>query len=268
MMPPSGTLGGKSMPASKAGAAFNRLAGRRVLITGAASGIGKSIAQLFSREGASVALLDLNKDALTEVARELNGRAYPIDLAQAELIEPTVGRAAKELGGLDGVVNCAGIGVPTAIENTDIPLLAKFVAINLTAPYLLCRAALPYLRVAEGSTIVNISSGAGLLPTSPNNTAYAATKGGVIAFSKALAVEVAPRVRVNVVCPGLTRTPMTQFLFDGHEDPTQIPFLQQYPLRRVGEPEEIARAVLFLSSDESSFITGDAIAVDGGRCLH
>jgi NAD(P)-dependent dehydrogenase (short-subunit alcohol dehydrogenase family) len=256
------------MPGAKAGAAFNRLAGRRVLITGAASGIGKSIAQLFSREGASLALLDLSKDALTEVARELNGLACPIDLAQAELIEPTVARAAQELGGLDGVVNCAGIAVPTAIEDTDIPLLAKFVAINLAAPYLVCRAALPHLRVAEASTIVNISSGTGLLPTTPKNTAYAATKGGLIAFSKALAVEAAPRVRVNVVCPGMTRTPMTQFLFAGGEDPAQLPFLQQYPLRRVGEPDEIARAVLFLSSDESSFITGSALAVDGGRCLH
>ncbi len=247
---------------------FGRLKGRRILVTGAASGIGRSTAELFASEGAALGLVDREADALSLVARQLEARHAVLDLVDAEKIEPTVEQIASQLGGLDGVVNCAGIGVPNAIEITDIPLLAKFIAINFTAPYLVCRAALPHLRQVEGSTIVNIASGQGLLPTSPQNTAYAGTKGGLIAFTKSLAVEVAPKVRANVVCPGVTKTPMTQFIIDHLDDPKSVAFLQQYPMRRIADPMEIARAILFLTSNESSFVTGTAMAVDGGRCLH
>jgi NAD(P)-dependent dehydrogenase (short-subunit alcohol dehydrogenase family) len=124
------------------------------------------------------------------------------------------------------------------------------------------------MQAAGGGTIVNIASGQGLLPNTPNNTAYAATKGGLIAFSKSLAAEAAPLVRVNAVCPGVTNTAMTAFLLDGYDNPNDAPFVRQYALQRVAEPIEIANAVLFLTSDESSFITGSALAVDGGRCFH
>jgi NAD(P)-dependent dehydrogenase (short-subunit alcohol dehydrogenase family) len=258
------------MPGNKVGAGFNRLAGRRVLITGAAQGIGRAIAEVFVREGAKVALLDLPGDGLNEACATLGGIACPLDLTQAEQIAPTVEHAVKQLGGLDGLVNCAGIGIPKPIEETDLALLGRFLAINLTAPYMLCRAALPHLRKVKGSTIVNIASGIALHPAIPNNTAYAASKGGLLTFSKALAVEVASAdVRVNVVCPGITRTPMTEFLVGRYKDnPAEAPFLQHYPMKRVAEGEDMANAVLFLSSNESAFITGTAMAVDGGRCLH
>jgi NAD(P)-dependent dehydrogenase (short-subunit alcohol dehydrogenase family) len=256
------------MPRSDLSAGLKRLAGRNILITGAASGIGQSIATLFRAEGATLALIDCDEKRLQATARELDALPLTLDLAQAEGIEAAVGTAAQALDGLDGIVNCAGIGVPIAIEDTGIAELARFIAVNLTAPYLICRAALPYLRAVQGATIVNIASGQGLLPSAPNNTAYAATKGGLITFSKSLAVEAAPNVRVNAVCPGITRTQMAQFFFEDLDDPAEAPFLQNLAIRRPAEPVEIANAVLFLTSHESSFVTGVALAVDGGRTLH
>ena len=124
------------------------------------------------------------------------------------------------------------------------------------------------MRDAGGGTVVNIASGQGLLPNAPNNTAYAATKGGLIAFSKSLAAELAPAIRVNAVCPGVTNTPMVAPVIAGYDNPSDAPFVQQYAMKRIAEPAEIASAVLFLTSAESSYITGSALAVDGGRCFH
>lgn len=253
---------------SSMGAAGRRLDGRRIVITGAASGIGKAIAELFHREGAQLSLIDCDARGLATVAEALKAVALPLDLSESGAIAPAVDRAAKEMGGLDGVVNCAAMGIARAIEETDLALLSKFLAINLTAPYLLCRAALPYLRKAEDASVVNIASGQALLPNAPNNTAYAATKGGLVAFTKSLAAEAAPRVRANAVCPGVTNTPMTAPLLAGYANPSDAPWVKQYALKRVAEPIEIARAALFLASSESSFITGVALAVDGGRCFH
>jgi NAD(P)-dependent dehydrogenase (short-subunit alcohol dehydrogenase family) len=247
-----------------------RLAGRRVFITGAGSGIGKGIAEKFAEEGAKLALVDVNREAIEAVSKELGAEAFTFDLSSNDGIDKLVDDAAAKLGGLDGVVNCAGIAKPTSIEDTDAALLNKYLAVNLTAPYLISRAALPHLEMHKGvSTVVNIASGQGLLPSGPNNTAYAATKGGLIMFTKSLAIEVGPRgIRSNAVAPGLVRTPMTQFLVEGVEDPSTLPFMQAYALRRMGEVEEIANAVLFLTSTESSLITGSVLAVDAGRCYH
>lgn len=247
---------------------LRRLEGRRILITGAAQGIGLSIAEVFAREGASLALVDRDEDGVNAAASRLDAEAFAYDLAESAGIDALVEQAADALGGLDGLVNCAGIATPMSIGDTDAVTLARYIAVNLTAPFLICRAAMPHLKQAQGATIVNIGSGQGLLPNSPNNTAYAATKGGLVTFTKSLAAEVGPDVRANVVCPGLIRTPMTQFLMDGYDDPADVPFLQQYVMKRMGEPDEIASAVLFLTSAESSLITGSALAVDGGRCFH
>ena len=117
--------------------------------------------------------------------------------------------------------------------------------------------------------MVNIASGQGILPNAPNNTAYCATKGGLIAFTKNLAVEGAGfGVRANAVAPGVTNTPMASITFKDYENPSDAPFVQQYALKRVADPIEIANAILFLTSDESSYVTGSALAVDGGRCFH
>jgi NAD(P)-dependent dehydrogenase (short-subunit alcohol dehydrogenase family) len=245
-----------------------RLRDRHVVITGAASGIGRAIAELFYREGAKLALIDRDASGVAAVAGSLNALALPFDLSDSESIASTIELAVREIGGLDGVVNCAAMGVALPIGETDLAQLSKFIAINLTAPYLLCRAALPHLQKAQIATIVNVASGQALLPNAPNNTAYAATKGGLVAFTKSLAAEVAPRVRANALCPGLTNTPMAAPLFAGYAKPSDAPWVKQYALQRVAEPIEIARAALFLSSAESSFITGVALAVDGGRTFH
>lgn len=245
-----------------------RLAGRHILVTGAASGIGLAIAELFAHEGAKLALVDSNAPALHDVADRLGAAALPFDLADSPAVEAMVHSAAAAIGGLDGIVNCAAIGRARPMGEMDLELLGLFTAINLVAPYMICRAALPYMNEAGGGTVVNIASGQGLLPNTPNNTAYAATKGGLIAFSKSLAAEVAPLIRVNAVCPGVTNTPMTAPLLAGYANSSDAPFVKQYALQRVAEPIEIANAVLFLTSAESSYITGSALAVDGGRCFH
>jgi NAD(P)-dependent dehydrogenase (short-subunit alcohol dehydrogenase family) len=246
----------------------SRLQGRRILITGAASGIGAATARLFRAEGARLALIDRQEQALQAIAQELDALALPLDLVDLEALEPAVERAARELGGLDGVVNCAGIGVGGPIGDVTLELLQRAIAINLTAPYLICRAALPHLQRETGGTIVNVASGQGLLPNTPNATAYAATKGGLVNFTKGLAAEAAPRVRANVICPGVTNTPMAQGLFAAYDDPSDAPAVKQYALKRVADPLEIANGILFLTSAESSFVTGVALAVDGGRSFH
>jgi NAD(P)-dependent dehydrogenase (short-subunit alcohol dehydrogenase family) len=246
----------------------SRLAGRRVLITGAASGIGAATARLFHSEGASLALIDWQEGPLAEIAAELGALALPLDLADLEALEPAVERAAQHLGGLDGLVNCAGVGQSGPIGGMTVESLTRIMAINLNAPYLLCRAALPHLQRTEVGAIVNIASGQGILPNTPNATAYAASKGGLVAFTKGLAAEIAPRVRANVVCPGVTKTPMTEGVLAGYADLSKAPFVQQYALKRVADPAEIAAAILFLTSTESSYVTGAALAVDGGRTFH
>jgi|KBSSwiStaDraftv2_1062776.scaffolds.fasta_scaffold48045_4 NAD(P)-dependent dehydrogenase (short-subunit alcohol dehydrogenase family) len=245
-----------------------RLAGRKVLITGAASGIGRACAELFAEHGASVALLDVDAARLAEVAAASGGAAIPADLLDPAATAAAVARAAEALGGLDGLVNCAGVALVKPLAEISLEEWAKVLAVNLTAPYVLCRAALPHL-TAAGGTVVNIASSAGLLPGGAGSTAYSGSKGGLIAFTKALAAELAPKVRANVVCPGLVKTPMTEFMFEGYEDrPLEAPAVARYALKRPAEPLEIARGCLFLTSAESSYVTGATLAIDGGRTFH
>lgn len=248
-----------------------RLVGRRVLITGAASGIGRATADLFVREGAGVALIDRDAPAL-EAARAGCGAAaaLPADVADGEAVERVVAQAARSLGGLDGVVNCAGIDLVAPLSETGPADWARVLAVNLTGPYLVCRAALPRLEAAGGGTIVNVASGAALRPLG-DRSAYCASKAGLVMFGKALAIEVAAAgIRVNAVCPGIVDTPMFRASFEAAADPAAAleAIKDRYAIRRVAEPVEIARAVLFLTSTESSYVTGAALAVDGGRTFH
>jgi NAD(P)-dependent dehydrogenase (short-subunit alcohol dehydrogenase family) len=135
----------------------------------------------------------------------------------------------------------------------------KVIEVNLTGTFLVTQAALPWLRQAKGSTVVNIASGAGVLPNAPGLAAYAASKGGVIALTKALAADLAPEIRVNCICPGMVDTPMA----DGFRAN-----VGNYALKRIADPQEIAQALLFLTSSEASYITGATLAVDGGRTFH
>ncbi|MCL2429072.1 MAG: SDR family oxidoreductase [Alphaproteobacteria bacterium] len=245
----------------------DRLRGRKILITGGASGIGRATAELFVREGASVAILDRSETA-QPLAREIGATALCADIADARAVRDAVEAATRSLGGLDGVVNAAGIFYPNGLADTSEAVFSQTLAVNLTGTFLVIQAAAAHLLRAERASIVNIGSGVGLLPTGPGNTAYVASKGGVIAMSKALAFELAPRVRVNVVCPGSVETPMTAGFLrtaSGEIDPA---IARRYALERAAAPGEIAAAILFLTSEDASFVTGVALAVDGGRTFH
>jgi len=245
-----------------------KLAGRRILITGAASGIGRATAELFAREGAALALLDRRDDLLRSAAQATAGTAMLADLADEAQLLAAVAKAAQAMGGIDGIVNSAGIAGSQPLDALDRESWDRFVAINLTAPYLICRAALPHLQVTGNATIVNIASGQALLPNAPGIAAYAATKAGLVAFTKALGAELAPGIRANVIAPGIVDTPMVQGVLGGYASPDDAPFVQQYAIKRVARPSELAEAILFLSSEASSYVTGTVLAVDGGRTFH
>lgn len=239
-----------------------RLSGRRILVTGAASGIGRAIAARFAGEGAVVALLDRVPIA--------QGVAIRCDLLDQAAVAPAVAEAASRMGGLDGVVNCAGADLMRPLEETTPDEWQRIIGVNLTAPMLVCQAALPAMKAAGRGTIVAIASGAALRPL-PNRTAYCAAKAGVVMFCKSLSIELsASNIRVNAICPGIIDTPMWRASWEGAADPEAelAMILDRYVIKRVGQPREIADAALFLTSDESSYMTGTAIAVDGGRTFH
>src|SRR5262249_30860251 len=236
-----------------------RLQQRRVIITGAASGIGRRTALLFAAEGAALTLLDRSVEGLAEVARETGGLAVEGDVTDEGAVAQAVEQGASAMGGIDGVVNAAGIVLRGPVLEVGAADWRRVIDVNLTGTYIVVRGCLPWLTKATGATIVNIASGQGLLPNSPGMTAYAASKGGVVNLTRALAAEPAPAIRVNSVCPGMVDTPMTA---DGPRDVTP------YAFKRIADPLEIANVILFLTGSESSFVTGAALAVDGGRTFH
>jgi len=238
-----------------------RLQGRRIIITGGASGIGRATAALFAKHGAAVAVLD-------RTASPDGVASFEVDVSDAASVRQAVAAAVKALGRLDGVVNAAGIFSAAGLADTSAELFSRTLAINLTGTFLVIQATAPYLLDSGGGSIVNIASGVGITPTGPGSTAYVASKGGVIAMTKALAMELAPTVRVNVVCPGAVDTPMTQSFLrtpSGGVDPA---IANRYALRRAADPDELAAAILFLTSGEASFVTGITLPVDGGRTFH
>jgi NAD(P)-dependent dehydrogenase (short-subunit alcohol dehydrogenase family) len=238
-----------------------RLEQRKILITGGASGIGRATALLFRREGSKVVVLDRPASVADE-------NFVPVDVADPASVLQAVRTAEAALGGLDGVVNAAGIFSPAGLTDTTAELFSRTLAVNLMGTFLVIQAAAPMLLASGAATIVNIGSGVGITPTGPGSTAYVASKGGVIAMSKALAMELAPLVRVNVVCPGMVDTPMTQGFLRNAAGDVEPALANRYALRRPASPEEIAAAILFLTSAESSFVTGVTLPVDGGRTFH
>jgi NAD(P)-dependent dehydrogenase (short-subunit alcohol dehydrogenase family) len=239
-----------------------RLAGRKIVITGGASGIGRATCALFVQEGAVVTVLD------REAARVGDVRAIATDVSDAASVMQAMQEAAQAMSGLDGLVNAAGVFINKNLMETDAVTWNTTIAVNLTGTFLCVQAAVPLLRQAGQATIVNIASGVGLLPTGGGSTAYVASKGGVIAMTRALAAELAPAIRVNAVCPGAVETPMTDGTLRDATGAVIPAIVNRYALGRPGSPEEIAAAILFLTSHESSFVTGINMAVDGGRTFH
>ena len=242
-----------------------RLAGRKILITGAASGIGRATAELFIQEGARVALLDRDVSAVNAAAAQLGGFAVDADLTDETGVSRAVAEAAIELKGLDGLVNAAGVAGGQPLEQTDTASWQRILEVNLTGAMRVTRAALPFLKDNPSATIVNIASGIALRPL-PGQGAYAASKAGLIAWTKVLAQELAPVIRVNATCPGSTDTPLMRANMPLGLDAKSL--TAQYALRRQGLVLEQAHAVLFLTGSESTFVTGISLAVDGGRTFH
>ena len=244
---------------SKSEPPANRLQGRRIVVTGAASGIGRATAQLFAREGASLALLDRDERGVADTGRETGGLGLGVDITDEKAVAAVIQKAADGMDGIDGVVNCAGIMSNGLVTDTPADAWRRILEVNLTGTYIVVRNCLPWMTKAAAGTIVNVASAAGLLSNAPGLTAYAASKGGVIALTRVLAAELAPKIRANSVCPGMVDTPMAE------------PYRANtgnYALKRLADPAEIARAILFLTSAESSYVTGAALAADGGRSFH
>ncbi|MFC3443453.1 SDR family NAD(P)-dependent oxidoreductase [Sphingobium rhizovicinum] len=244
--------------------AEGRMAGRRIIVTGTASGIGLATAKLLAREGAVLALIDRDAGALARIAEELGAHHAQVDLPDEAAIDRAVQAASAAMGGIDGLVNVAGIGGMGRLADLSLADWNRTIGVNLTAPMLLMRAVLPHMLAAGQGAIVNVASGQGLTPSAPGMASYCASKGGLVTLSKALALELAPAIRVNCVCPGVVDTPLLPDSMRAAAREAGSP----YALKRVGEAEEVAAAILFLTSAESAFITGIAMAVDGGRTYH
>jgi NAD(P)-dependent dehydrogenase (short-subunit alcohol dehydrogenase family) len=242
-----------------------RLAGRRILITGGGSGIGAATARRFHAEGAQLALLGLAAHELSDVAAEVDAFALAADLRDAQETWNAVGAAAESLGGLDGLVCNAGVGPSKPFADTTLEDWRAAIDGNATTTFLTCSAALPHLQRAEQATIVNVGSALGIQPLK-GRAAYAASKAAVHAFTKVLAMELAPRIRCNAVAPGAVDTALAGAVMATPEARAMV--ASRYALQRIGEAEEVAEAILFLTSFESSFVTGSTLAVDGGRIYH
>lgn len=246
------------------------LSGKRILITGAASGISREFTRLASADGANVGLIDINGDGLKETVALLGdgGKAVTatVDLAKWEEVEPAVETVVEALGGLDIVANVAGWDAPGVFWEQPLELWQKLIGINLWGPLHICRASVPKLLESGSGRIVLVASDAGRVG-SKGETVYAAAKGGVMALTKSLARELAPYgICVNVVCPGPTRTPL--FAQEEAENPKLMEKLvRAVPLRRIGEVEDVARAIVFLASDASAYMTGQVMSVSGGLTM-
>jgi NAD(P)-dependent dehydrogenase (short-subunit alcohol dehydrogenase family) len=236
----------------------SRFARKRALVTGAGSGIGEAIARGLHREGAAVTLADLHGSAVQELADELGEPAAWVRLDVRE--EQPVREA---LGGLDVLVNVAGVGSTTSAPDTPLEVWEDVFAVNVRGTFLCCKHAIPDMVRRGGGSIVNIGSIAGLVGLR-NRAAYCASKGAVIAFTRALAIDhVADHIRVNAVCPGTIDSPWVRRLVDDVGESLDALRARQ-PMGRLGTPEEIAEAALYLASDASAFTTGSALVIDGG----
>jgi meso-butanediol dehydrogenase/(S,S)-butanediol dehydrogenase/diacetyl reductase len=236
------------------------------VVTGAASGIGAATARRLASAGATVVCLDRDLKAATQVAEEFAGNegfAVGLDVTDAAAVNDAFAQAVERFGGVDLLVNAAGIAGRGGIEDTSDELWRRIMAVNVDGSFHTCRAfAQHLLPTRPAPAIVNISSQAGLTGLS-SRVSYVTSKHAIVGLTRSVAMDLAPKgVRVNAVAPGVTRSAFTASLF---EDPVVAKRMNtMHPIGRVAEPEEIAAVIAFLLSDEASFVTGAIVAVDGG----
>jgi NAD(P)-dependent dehydrogenase (short-subunit alcohol dehydrogenase family) len=247
------------------------LTGKRALITGGASGIGRATALLFAREGAAVAVVDLDEVGGQAVVREIannGGQAIFVrcDVSQAADCQHAVQQTVDKLGGLDILFNNAGIIRRATVIDTTEEEWDRVMAVNVKSIFLLSKYAIPVMAQAGGGVIINTASGWGLVG-GRKAVSYCASKGAVVNMTRAMALDHGQQnIRVNCICPGDTDTGMLRNEARQLEEPCErfLAEAAQRPLRRIGRPEEIAQAALYLASDASSFVTGTSLVVDGG----
>ncbi|HEY1366832.1 MAG TPA: SDR family NAD(P)-dependent oxidoreductase [Gaiellaceae bacterium] len=249
-----------------------RVAGKVALVTGAGTGIGRAVAVRLAEEGADVVVSSRTKSHVEEtcaLVEQASGRrplGVGLDVTRQEHVDEAVGVVHERFGRLDILSNNAGIDDPdeTPVAETTDAVWGDTFDVNVTGTFRVCRAAVPLL--SDGASVVNMASGNAIVPRS-NAAAYCASKAALLQLTRSLALELAPRgIRANCVCPGVVDTPLTDLFLARTEDPeaTRAEYARSNPLQRIADPREIANCVLFLASDESSFMTGAPLIVDGG----
>lgn len=221
---------------------------------------------MMAEEGARVAVLDVDGDAAAAVAEEVGGSAHVADVTDPDGLRAAVDAAAEALGGLTVLYNNAGAGSMTPLHEWAPEEWDRLVRVNLTGVYLGFRAAVPHLRTAGGGAVVSTASISGIRPAA-GEAPYAAAKAGVAAMTASAALEYGPAIRVNAVSPGMIRTRLTEPLLTFFPQ-EEARYERTTPLGRLGEPEDVARVVVFLCSDLARFVTGVNVVVDGGMTLH
>lgn len=245
--------------------------GKAVLVTGASRGIGKATAQAFLDAGAKVAVNGRSEASVAAAMAELTGveNAVPCpgDVATVAGCEAVVDCAVEQMGGLDVLVNNAGVFARASVTETDEATWDYVLNANLKGTFFCSRAALPALKAAHGS-IVNVASESGVNGYA-DTSAYCASKGAVVNLTRALAIELTPEVRVNCVCPGVIETDMARegFAIDGDVEAGLARQRSQYPVKRIGTSEEVAMAILYLASEHAAFVNGASLVIDGGATV-
>jgi NAD(P)-dependent dehydrogenase (short-subunit alcohol dehydrogenase family) len=241
---------------------------QRVLVTGATRGIGHSTARAFLASGARVAVNGRTEDSVARAIDSLGGGdrliSAPGDISSADVCETMVNDAVGELGGLDVLVNNAGVYFRGSMADTDETTWDYVFDANVKGLFLCSRAGLSALRASQGN-IVNVASEAGLVGYA-HSTAYCASKGAVVNLTRSMAIELAPQIRVNCVCPGVIVTDLSRagFAIDGDEAAGLREQEGNYPVGRLGTPEEVAKAIMYLASADAGFVNGIALPIEGG----
>lgn len=239
--------------------------GHRALVTGGASGIGRATCRRLAAEGARVAVLDRDGDGAREVAAEIGGHAFTVDVSDFDAVRAAVDGAAAEMGGLSIVFANAGVGTMAAVGDMTPADWRGITSVCLDGVFFTLRAAIPHLLEGGDGRIVSTSSISGVRPAE-GEAAYAAAKAGVLALTASVAMEYGPVIRANAVAPGMIATTLTTLLVEDADISAHM--VAKTPAGRIGTPEDVADVVLFLVSDQSRFVTGQNVVVDGGMTLH